>query len=351
MESKSKIFQPKVIIGSITSFVVAAVGIIAVFFPNLLNLEKSSMGEGQFLLSDDEKTHKKLWEFLDKNQGKVVQLEIAYCADFEQMTFAATKNKENWYYENMLDFRAIDFIPKWFFGLGKNEFQTYGVAENLEKFAKSQKLGLIYYEGLGKPEKMSFDLERKYSYVNDFGNYTEKTFKMDYIGRPPVVAGEIASFHIFHYGQDIYPNVTGANIQKGGISFILDSESSDILISHPSNKNKKYIWVMGFENVVYQYLDKTSSLAKQAKSTCKAKQINTNEMGEYDVKEELLKGWGGSTLGYIKGTFYIHEKERVNDDPGLWLLLGRFEGLEMDYSRDKFELEPFDKKDMELRKY
>ena len=74
MESKNKIFQPKVIIGSITSFFVAAVGIIAVFFPNLLNLEKSSMSEGQFLLSDDTKTHKKLWEFLDKIKARLCSL-------------------------------------------------------------------------------------------------------------------------------------------------------------------------------------------------------------------------------------------------------------------------------------
>lgn len=362
MESKSKIFQPKVIIGSITSFIVAAVGIIAVFFPNLLNLEKSSMGEGQFLLSDDKKIHKKLWEFLGENQGKVVQLEIAYCADFERMTFTATKNEKNWYYENMLNFRAIDFIPKWYFGFdGKTDFQSYGFSENLEKFAKSQKLGLIYYDGLGKPKKIDFALEQKYYYVNDsWASHREgyplfeKTFKTEYIGQPPVIAGEIASFNIFHYGNDIYPNVIGANIQKGGISFLLDGKSSDILISHPSNKNKKYIWVMGFEDVVYKYLDKTSSLAKQAKKTCKAKQINASSIGEDEVKEELLKGWGGLPLGYIKGTFYIHEKERVDDDPGLWHrtsydIFGAIESE--DYSREKFELEPFDKKDIELRKY
>ena len=374
MESKSKIFQPKVIIGSITSFVVAAVGIIAVFFPNLLNLEKSSMSEGQFLLSDDEKIHKKLWEFLENNQGKVVQLEIAYCADFERMTFETENVEQKAYYA----FRAIDFIPKWYFGFGgKTDFQSYGVAENLEKFAKQYKLTLRYYEGLGKPEKIQEtvgDTSIKYSYVNDsWASHREgsplfqKTFKTEYIGRSPVIAGKIDSFNIFHYGNDIYPNVIGANIENGGIGFaFMEKETSfngeeyeapkskDILISYPSNKNKKYIWVMGFEDVVYKYLDKTSSLAKQAKKTCKAKQINANSIGEDEFKSELLKGWGGSTLGYIKGTFYIHEKERVDDDPGLWHMTSynNFGLLETeDYSREKFELEPFDKKDIELRKY
>lgn len=54
-------------------------------------------------------------------------------------------------------------------------------------------------------------------------------------------------------------------------------------------------------------------------------------------------------MGYIKGIFYIHEKEKERQ-LGLWALY--VEHIEPDdFSREKFELEPFDKKDMELRKY
>ena len=378
MNKQSKIFQPKVIIGSVMSFVIAAVGVVAVFFPSLLNLEKNTMNKGQFLLSDDTKTQKELWEFLETNQGKVIQLEIAYCADFGQMTFMATKDtKQTAYYgEDAFEFRAIDFTPKWYFGFGGHkDWESYGVAENLEKFAKQNKLTIRYYETLGKPEKIDKssveDATIKYTYINDGwagGNspypLLEKTFKMDYIGRPPVIAGKIASFNIFHYGNDLYPNVNGANIENGGIGFAFfegkheyeSPKSKDILISHPSNKNKKYIWVMGFENVVYKYLDKTSPLAQQAKKTCKARQINANDIGADEAsKEDLLKGWGGLSLGYIKGTFYIHEKEEEGDEAGLWHLTSfnrLLNELETeDYSREKFELEPFDKKDIELRKY
>ena len=375
MNKQSKIFQPKVIIGSVMSFVIAAVGVVAVFFPSLLNLEKNTMSKGQFLLSDDTKTQKELWEFLETNQGKVIQLEIAYCADFNKMDFAAVKDaKSNWWYNgnDFLKFRAIDFIPKWHFGFGgRTDYESYGVAERLEKFAKQNKLTLTYYETLGKLEKVweGAGISTKYFYINDrwfWGNspypLLERTFEMDYIGRPPVIAGKIASFNIFHYGNDLYPNVNGANIENGGIGFAFfegkheyeSPKSKDILISHPSNKNKKYIWVMGFENVVYKYLDKTSSLAQQAKKTCKARQINANDLDNESSKEDLLKGWGGSTFGYIKGTFYIHEKEEVGDDAGLWLVTSynSFGAIETeDYSREKFELEPFDKKDIELRKY
>ena len=376
MNKQNKIFQPKVIIGSVMSFIIAVVGVIAVFFPSLFNLEKQGMSEGKFLLSDDTKVHKELWDFLDNNQGKVVQLEIAYCADFRRMTFAATKNEKNWYYESMRKFMALDFMPSWFLGFGSEmEWEEYGVAENIEKFAKYNKLTPIYYEWLGKPEKLdpSNRISITYSYVDyrwskdNNPPILEKTFSMNYIGRPPVIAGKIASFNLFHYGNAAYPNVNGANIENGGISFAFPQKktfegneyevlkSKDILISYPSNKNKKYIWVMGFENVVYKYLDKNSPLAKQAKATCKAKQISESDIGENEAsKEDILKGWGGLTLGYIKGTFYIHEKEEVDDDPGLWLLtsFNEFGGIETDdLSREKFELEPFDKKDIELRKY
>ena len=376
MNKQNKIFQPKVIIGSVMSFIIAVVGVIAVFFPSLFNLEKQGMSEGKFLLSDDTKVHKELWDFLDNNQGKVVQLEIAYCADFRRMTFAATKNEKNWYYEDMRKFMALDFMPSWFLGFGSEmEWEEYGVAENIEKFAKYNKLTPIYYEWLGKPEKLdpSDRISITYSYVDyrwakdNNPPILEKTFSMNYIGRPPVIAGKIASFNLFHYGNAAYPNVNGANIENGGISFAFPQKktfegkeyevlkSKDILISYPSNKNKKYIWVMGFENVVYKYLDKNSSLAKQAKATCKAKQISESDIGENEAsKEDILKGWGGLTLGYIKGTFYIHEKEEVDDDPGLWLLtsFNEFGMIETDdLSHEKFELEPFDKKDIELRKY
>lgn len=380
MNKQNKIFQPKVIIGSVMSFVIAVVGVIAVFFPSLFNLEKQGMSEGKFLLSDDTKVHKELWDFLDNNQGKVVQLEIAYCADFGRMTFEATKDTEQQvYYSVDAQFRGIDFVPKWFFGFGgEKQWESYGVAENLQKFAKQNKLTLRYYEWLGKPEKTMYgntiNESVKYFYVDDMwarGHspypLLEKTFKVNFIGRPPVVAGKIASFHTFKYGNDIYPNINGVNIENGGIGFAFAEKetfegeeyetlkSKDILISYPSNKNKKYIWVVGFENVVYQYLDKNSSLAKQSKSTCKARQISENDISKDEAsKEDILKGWGGSTLGYIKGTFYIHEKEKVDDDPGLWHLISynKFGMIETeDYSREKFELEPFDKKDIELRKY
>lgn len=39
------IFEKKVIIGSIAGFVASAVGVVAVFFPSVFNLEKKSITE------------------------------------------------------------------------------------------------------------------------------------------------------------------------------------------------------------------------------------------------------------------------------------------------------------------
>ena len=46
-------FEKKVIIGSLSSFLVAAVGFIAVFFPSLFNLEKQNVKELRLFLKDE----------------------------------------------------------------------------------------------------------------------------------------------------------------------------------------------------------------------------------------------------------------------------------------------------------
>ena len=71
-------FEKKVIIGSLSSFLVAAVGFIAVFFPSLFNLEKQNVKELRLFLKD-EKNFKALLDFLDKHKQKIVKLDITYC--------------------------------------------------------------------------------------------------------------------------------------------------------------------------------------------------------------------------------------------------------------------------------
>lgn len=45
-------FEKKVILGSVTSFIIAAIGVVAVFFPDLFNLQKKGIKEFNYEISD-----------------------------------------------------------------------------------------------------------------------------------------------------------------------------------------------------------------------------------------------------------------------------------------------------------
>lgn len=70
-------FEKKVIIGSLFSFLATAVGIIAVFFPDLLNLQKEKMETFTMDIKKNEDV-KKLNDFLEKKSkdGKFFELDV-----------------------------------------------------------------------------------------------------------------------------------------------------------------------------------------------------------------------------------------------------------------------------------
>jgi hypothetical protein len=70
-------FVKKVFIGSIVSFVVGTIGIIAIFFPNVFNMEKANINEfnKEIKTPSDAKT---LYDFLIQNNKKIVKLELVY---------------------------------------------------------------------------------------------------------------------------------------------------------------------------------------------------------------------------------------------------------------------------------
>ncbi|OOF37927.1 hypothetical protein BKK51_07025 [Rodentibacter trehalosifermentans] len=74
-----KIFSPKIIIGSIMSFIATVLGIVAVFFPDLLNLQKNRIKEYSIFIYDKSDVAG-LYNFLDKNRESVINLKIAYCS-------------------------------------------------------------------------------------------------------------------------------------------------------------------------------------------------------------------------------------------------------------------------------
>ncbi len=66
-------FEKKVILGSVTSFVVAAIGFIAVFFPDLFNLQKKKIKEFSYEISDPqsaENFHKEIEKIIGGQNTK-----------------------------------------------------------------------------------------------------------------------------------------------------------------------------------------------------------------------------------------------------------------------------------------
>lgn len=74
------IFQKKIIIGSIMSFIATAIGVIAVFFPDLLNLQKEKIDKLTLTINSVDDFNK-FSQFLDKkvDDGKIFELDVTLC--------------------------------------------------------------------------------------------------------------------------------------------------------------------------------------------------------------------------------------------------------------------------------
>lgn len=70
-------FQPKIIIGSVVGFIATAIGIIAVFFPSLFNLETKKIEDYKIVINNCQEADK-LFNFLKLNPNKIVNFDITY---------------------------------------------------------------------------------------------------------------------------------------------------------------------------------------------------------------------------------------------------------------------------------
>lgn len=71
------IFRPRIIIGSVVGFIATAIGVIAVFFPSLFNLEQQKIVEYTSILTN-ENDYVKFLDFIKNNQNKIVKLDLTY---------------------------------------------------------------------------------------------------------------------------------------------------------------------------------------------------------------------------------------------------------------------------------
>lgn len=260
MSKESKIFQPKIIIGSITSFIVAAVGVIAVFFPSLLNLEKKSMPEKViFLRSQD--SLEELYKFLEKNIGKPVKLSIGYC-HLPSRTILMNKR----YDEKPL--RHIE-----------------------EAYNNS------YWD-----------------YVRSYNHYIEHFGDNPFIN-PEEEKADVTASGAFSFisGQDV--EIEGFTIDKGTIHWNVKSEGGGglyhgITIPHSSENGKKYVWstnVYGGNALLSEEAYK--KLSKAYDKQC-PKEIEKWE--GYEIHKERM-----ATLG---GIFFVHDRNMDDpDNTGLYI--------------------------------
>ncbi|BDB64561.1 hypothetical protein T36_1017 [Helicobacter cinaedi] len=269
MSKENKIFQPKVIIGSITSFVVAAVGIVAVFFPSLLNLEKKSIAEKAiFLRSQD--SLKELEEFLLKNVNRPVHLTIGYCNVPSRTTVEDSKG-------NSKSLKWLEDAYNNTNWSGVNRFSSY--------------------------------------YVDHFGDNPRKNEEEE--------LDVVAAAKITNIIEGADHEFIGLNLENGGIAWSEERGLyKEIRIPYDSQKGKKYIWTTGDE--FGAELDKCP------------KEITKFEGYEFNHTRQAT----------ITGTFFVHEQDM--DPTVAYKLYQPYSEYQAFYS---MELEPLDKKDLEMRNY
>lgn len=87
------VFEKKVIIGSVMSFIATTVGIIAVFFPDLLNLQKEKIASLSTSVANKQEAQK-LVGFLDNmaKEKRIFKLDVEICFPLGQSKYSTLDN-------------------------------------------------------------------------------------------------------------------------------------------------------------------------------------------------------------------------------------------------------------------
>ncbi|TLD97315.1 hypothetical protein LS71_000735 [Helicobacter jaachi] len=255
-------FEKKVILGSITSFLVAAIGIIAVFFPSVFNLEKKKMQELSITLKNADDALE-IWKFLEKNQGKVVALNINFSdnnGEFFKEYMVNKKDKEDRILcgSGKLKFKNGGFYEGFYFEeIRQYKHKTGECSDNLSENVygdKNYNYEAEIIKHLGKA-----NLDRDF----DDSALDKKAMKAQF----DVLVGGVAEI-----AQTADDGFLGYDFPQGGEIafcnfFVLADEWGEsqlchtIMIPHATNNGKKYMFsgeqlkgvffVNDFESIVY----------------------------------------------------------------------------------------------------
>ncbi|MGX3046106.1 hypothetical protein [Helicobacter sp. T3_23-1056] len=283
------IFEKKVIIGSVAGFIASAVGLIAVFFPSVFNLEKKSIAEKAMFIRTKQDMDK-LWEFLSKNANKPVRLDIGYCFNPKRAEIELKQERPSY------------DTPRVFYKMDKHIDKWYG----FEYVHTNRPVGIgdTYIDHIGDNPRMEYnpdiDIEDAFAKRNEVFDMT--------------AVGKIADFVMGAEGHQ-----EGFYIEEGGLSYRADyGKYGYIVIPFSSQKNKKYAWAIG----TWDY--------------------SNDNLPKYD---KCPNDYNMIPYGYISGYFFVREAEVGGF--GAYLDTPYSEFL-ADY---KIELEPLDKRDLEMKKY
>lgn len=143
----AKIFEKKIIIGSVFGILTTILGTTAIFFPDLFNLQKNRIKEYTCELKNYNDAVN-LFEFLDKNKDKIVTLTINY-------------REENVYGERMERTRT-PYDSEWFDKFLENKKEDFFMGSSEQKYG-------ISYSSFG--ENKSFFVMSEQEYANPFKRY------------------------------------------------------------------------------------------------------------------------------------------------------------------------------------
>ncbi|MDI9094330.1 MULTISPECIES: hypothetical protein [Providencia] len=113
-----KLFEKKIYIGSLLGFIATAIGLLAVFFPSLFNLEKKKIQSYSAVIVD-EKDANNFYSFLDKqmNTDDIFKLDVEICVPSERLSALQSST---------------------------NEYSKYPHADSVIKFAPADMQGFLY---------------------------------------------------------------------------------------------------------------------------------------------------------------------------------------------------------------
>lgn len=367
-------FEKKIILGSVTSFVVAAIGVVAVFFPDLFNLQKKKVNELNLIL-ENKNDLQTFFNFLNDRKGEFVKLNIGYCVNMEVANLIISDKNSNYYgFENIgenIKQNTKEPIIEWYspelfagFASYNNYVEKleskgldYPVAINPIQTTYKIKDFLPIMPWIPESERnknSNYNLNMKnlekhnkeLNYAQAFGGDLLKPETTPNINF--VIAGKV--FKTEQKIDGAYDGFSVIYIEKGGFGTIFNDDKKlpfeEVIIKESSKNGKDYKWFVGENLATLTNNEMITKLSAVCKET-------TFPKPAYD--EEFQVQRKGKLMGYMSGYFSVSESATpVNLDGDLESLsiLGALSYGNVDNGTiNSLEIEPINKKEFNLKNY